>query len=84
LEQARDEHGRFASGGTNTPPSSDSSSRVDMWYVTPVMEKKAIAWIESEDDSLESEHECPHSKKVSPYVILPYNVQIFSLIITSI
>jgi hypothetical protein len=34
--QARDVHGRFASGHTSSPPSSNSLSEVEMWtYVTP-------------------------------------------------
>jgi hypothetical protein len=56
----------------------NDSSGVEMWYVAPpVREKKPVVliYIESKDDSA-SEHECPHVKKVIPYV------QIFSIIIT--
>jgi hypothetical protein len=34
-----------------------------MWYETPMMEKKTIVLIESENDPSESEHECPLEKR---------------------
>jgi hypothetical protein len=54
-----------------------------MWYVAPpTREKKAaiLINIESEDD-LTSKNECPHMKKVNPYVQM-FNIitTIFSLI----
>jgi hypothetical protein len=63
--------------GSSYPPSSDSTSGVEMWYMTPpAREKKLIIWI-----NIELEDEWPHMKMVNPYVqMLNITITIFSLI----